>query len=100
VHLWVAPGSEQVHVFSLGGMSFATDGLLSGSTLLESRAAAPWEGQTFRIAGGAGGFRGAVGDYFYGDQRRPFTDAGMWGLFRVLSDPSCPIRPLDGRVCG
>jgi hypothetical protein len=44
----------------------------------------------------------SVGDYFYGDMRRAFTQAGMWGLFRVLSQPSCagaPIKPLDGLSC-
>jgi hypothetical protein len=98
--VWVAPGSEQTHVISMGGMSFPTDGLLSGSSLLQSRGVAPWEGQHLFLYGGAGGPAGTIGDFFYGDQRRPFTEAGMWGLFRVLSDPSCPIRPLDGRGCG
>jgi hypothetical protein len=44
----------------------------------------------------------SVGDYFYGDMRRAFTQAGMWGLFRVMSQPSCdgaPIKPLDGLSC-
>jgi len=100
VHTWVAPGSEQTHVMSLGGMSFPTDRLLDGSSLLQARAVAPWEAQHLWIYGGAGGPSGTVGDFFYGDQRRPFTEAGMWGLFRVLSDPSCPIQPLDGRGCG
>jgi hypothetical protein len=47
------------------------------------------------IAGGAGGRGHNVGDHFYGDLRRPFTDAGMWGLQRVL-DPTagCPIKAL------
>jgi hypothetical protein len=31
--------------------------------------------------------------------RRPFTQAGMWGLMRVMSDPACPIKPLDGLTC-
>jgi hypothetical protein len=100
VHVWVAPGSEQTHVFSLGGMSFPTDGLLNDSALLQARAITPWEGQHLFIEGGAGGTGGTIGDFFYGDIRRPFTEAGMWGLFRVLSDPSCPIRPLDGLGCG
>jgi hypothetical protein len=100
VHVWVAPGSEQAHVFSLGGMSFPTDGLLNNSTFLQARGLVPWEGEHLFVAGGAGGFGGTVGDFFYGDLRRPFTEAGMWGLFRVLSDPSCPIRPLDARGCG
>jgi hypothetical protein len=31
--------------------------------------------------------------------RRPYTEAGMWGLMRVMSDPSCPIKPLPGLSC-
>ena len=47
----------------------------------------------------AGGWGKQPGDYFYGDQRRPLTQAGSWGLMRVLSDATCPIRPLDGGSC-
>jgi hypothetical protein len=33
-----------------------------------------------------------------GDLRRPFTQAGMWGVVRVLAPGAagCPIRRLDG----
>jgi len=41
-----------------------------------------------------------IGDYFYGDLRRPFTVAGMWGLQRVIDPSGCPMMGLDGRVCG
>ena len=37
---------------------------------------------------------------WYGDLRRPFTDAGMWGLLRVLPGESCDVRRLDGAACG
>ena len=100
VHVWVTPGSEQAHVMSLGGMSFPTDRLLPGSSLLQARGLVPWEGIHLSIYGGAGGPAGTLGDFFYGDIRRPFTEGGMWGLFRVLSDPQCPIQPLDGGACG
>jgi hypothetical protein len=43
-----------------------------------------------------------VGDYYYGDMRRAFMQAGMWGLLRVDSRPSCagaPVKPLDGLTC-
>ena len=41
----------------------------------------------------------SVQDYAYGTGRAAFTQAGMWGLFRSMSDPSCPIKPLDGLTC-
>ena len=49
--------------------------------------------------GGAGGEAKNVGDYAYGTGRLAFTQAGMWGLFRSMSDLSCPIKPLDGGTC-
>jgi hypothetical protein len=41
------------------------------------------------------------GDYFYGDTRRPFTAAGMWGLQHVLPADTihCPVRRVDGSSC-
>jgi manganese oxidase len=98
VHALVTPGSEQMHVFSLGGESFPLDPFLDGSNQVQARGIGPWETLQANIRGGAGGGV-TVGDLFYGDLRRPFTDAGLWGIQRVLADASCPIRPLDGRGC-
>ena len=98
VHALVTPGSEQMHVFSLGGESFPLDPFLPGSNQVQARGIGPWETLQANIRGGAGGGV-TVGDVFYGDLRRPFTDAGLWGIQRVLKDASCPIRPLDGRGC-
>ena len=94
----MTPGSEQMHVFSLGGESWPLDPYLPGSNEIQARGIGPWETLEADIRAGAGGGT-TVGDIFYGDLRRPFTDAGMWGIQRVLSDASCPIRPLDGRGC-
>jgi hypothetical protein len=98
VHALITPGSEQMHVFSLGGESFPLDPFLPGSNMLQARGIGPWETLQANIRGGAGGGT-TVGDVFYGDLRRPFTVAGLWGIQRVLSDASCPIRPLDNRGC-
>ena len=98
VHALVTPGSEQMHVFSLGGESWPLDPYLPGSNQVQARGIGPWETLEADIRAGAGGGT-TVGDIFYGDLRRPFTDAGLWGIQRVLSDASCPIRPLDGRGC-
>ena len=98
VHALVTPGSEQMHVFGLGGESWPLDPFLPGSNEVQARGIGPWETLQADIRAGAGGGT-TVGDIFYGDLRRPFTDAGMWGIQRVMSDASCPIRPLDGRGC-
>jgi hypothetical protein len=98
VHALVTPGSEQMHSFSLGGESWALDPFIAGSNLIQTRGIGPWETLQATIAGGAGG-GATVGDLFYGDLRRPFTLAGMWGIQRVMSDATCPIRPLDNRGC-
>ena len=98
VHALVTPGSEQMHVFSLGGESWPLDPFLPGSNQVQARGIGPWETLQADIRAGAGGGT-TVGDIFYGDLRRPFTDGGLWGIQRVLSDATCPIRPLDGRGC-
>jgi FtsP/CotA-like multicopper oxidase with cupredoxin domain len=98
VHALVTPGSEQMHVFGLGGESWPLDPFLDGSNQVQARAVGPWETLQANISGGAGGGT-MVGDMFYGDLRRPFTSGGLWGIQRVLKDASCPIRPLDARGC-
>jgi hypothetical protein len=99
VHALVAPGSEQAHVVSLGGLTWRSDPALTAAQEVTARGLAPWETMDAEVIGGAGGVRRMVGDLAYGDLRRPFATAGMWGLQRVLSDGSCPIRPLPGRGC-
>jgi hypothetical protein len=102
VHFSVAPGSEQMHVFSLGGPSWPIDPEIANSQAQASQAVGAWQTFDAEVRGGAGGLMRTVGDSFYGDLRRPFTQAGMWGLMRVLSEPTCagaPIRPLDGLSC-
>jgi FtsP/CotA-like multicopper oxidase with cupredoxin domain len=99
VHFMVAPGSEQGHVFNLGGHHWLFDPEVSQSQLVQNQGLAPNESFDAELEGGAGGLMRSVGDYYYGDMRRPFTQAGMWGLMRVMSDPSCPIKPLGGLSC-
>jgi hypothetical protein len=99
VHAINAPGSEQSQVFSMGGQSFGLDPRVRNSQELSARGVGPFQSYDLELTGGAGGRARAQGDFFYGTIRRPFTEAGMWGLMRVLSDPSCPIKPLPGRDC-
>jgi hypothetical protein len=101
VHAIGAPGNEQSHTFSLGGESWALDALIPTGNHVETRGLEPLGVVDAHVDGGAGGPGQNVGDYFYGDLRRPFTDAGMWGLQRVL-DPTagCPLKALvPGGVC-
>ncbi|HVE26290.1 MAG TPA: hypothetical protein VNC22_12840, partial [Sporichthya sp.] len=99
VHFLVAPGSEQMHVFGMGGQYWPFDPEIPISQTIASEGVGPYETFDAELVGGAGGLARSRGDFFYGDVRRPFTQAGMWGLMRVMSDPSCPIRPLDGLTC-
>ncbi|MEA2151085.1 MAG: hypothetical protein QOD69_2915 [Solirubrobacteraceae bacterium] len=99
VHFLVAPGSEQMHVFGAGGQYWPFDPEIPNSQTIASEGVGPYEIFDAELVGGAGGLARTRGDFFYGDVRRPFTQAGMWGLMRVMSDPSCPIKPLDGLTC-
>ena len=95
VHALVAPGSEQMHVFNLGGLSWPLDPSIDHGNVLTSLGIGPTETLDARITPGA-----APGDYFYGDMRRPFTDAGMWGILRVLPAADCgQIKALPGAAC-
>ncbi|HEX2728332.1 MAG TPA: chitobiase/beta-hexosaminidase C-terminal domain-containing protein, partial [Rubrobacteraceae bacterium] len=107
VHAIGAPGSEQMHVFNLGGLSWPIDAYINNSSDMTNLGFGPLESVDAEINGGAGGQSHSIGDFFYGDMRRPFTQAGMWGLFRVSSEPtptSCTpggtaLEPLPGRDC-
>ncbi len=99
VHEVIAPGSEQGHVFTLGGMSAPRDRFIPGAERTDNQGLAPWASFDAKVMGGAGGLNHAVGDFYYGDLARPFVQVGLWGIFRVMSDSSCPIQPLDGRTC-
>ena len=98
VHVIGAPASEQLHVFNLGGMSWPGDMYIHNASQWQNRAVGPWEKLDILISGGAGGVAQIPGDYFYGDIRRPFTQAGMWGLFRVLPN-TCAAGGTAGLLC-
>ncbi|RNM12670.1 multicopper oxidase domain-containing protein [Nocardioides pocheonensis] len=97
VHVLMAPGSENSHVFSLGGLRWPQDRHVSMSNWMTAQGMAPWETFDLDVVGGAGG--GRPGDYFYGDERRPFTEVGAWGLQHVLPADSCSIRRVDASTC-
>jgi hypothetical protein len=103
IHVLSTPGSEQPHVFRAGGLSWLRDPYMPGSQEVATQGLAPYQGIDAHLIGGAGGRGSQTGDFFYGDNRRPFTEGGMWGVLRVLPTPACaattPIRRLDGAPC-
>ena len=86
-------------MFSLGGLAWRPDERLPKSAIVTAQGFAAWETIDASPLGGAGGWSRSTGDMFWGDLRRPFTEAGMWGLLRTVSDAKCPVRPLPGRDC-
>jgi hypothetical protein len=102
IHAMVAPGSEQSHSFSLGGIPWSSDWRQPGSNAITADGVGPWETADAFLMGGAGGPAHTIGDMFYGDLRRPFTEAGMWGLQRVLpadGSAGCPVLRVTGVTC-
>ena len=88
VNTLVAPGSEQVHAFNLGGRAYLTDSRIPNSNQVTTKGVGPWEVSTAVLNGL---WADPAGDYFYGDRIRAYTEAGMWGLQRVLAPPTeCP----------
>ena len=90
VHVIGAPGGEQVQVFNLGGHTWAWDAAIGHAEQLSNQSFGPMSSIDANVRGGAG----SPGDYFYGNIRRPFTDAGQWGLLRVSPPGAGPIREL------
>jgi len=101
VHAYVAPGSENSHSFSLGGMLWGDDPYVHDSDWQTTQGLGAWESFDADVEGGAGGLQQQPGDYFYGDLRRPFTEIGVWGLQHVLpaGTTTCPIRRVNGDLC-
>jgi hypothetical protein len=80
-----------VQVFNLGGHTWAWDGGIDRAEQLANQSFGPLSSIDAHVRGGAG----SPGDYFYGNIRRPFTDAGQWGLLRVYPSGAGPIRELQ-----
>ena len=97
VHVLMAPGSENSHVFSLGGLRWPQDPRIPNSNWMTHQGMAGWETFDLQVVGGVGG--GHTGDYFYGDTRLPFTQVGAWGLQRALPADNCSILRVDGSIC-
>ncbi|MPZ26268.1 MAG: hypothetical protein GEV12_07390 [Micromonosporaceae bacterium] len=84
------PTSDQLHSFVVSGHMFPLEpNMWNGTTdrrsqLMSARTLTGGMTLDAELVGGAGGPSGNVGDYAYRDARQPFTQAGMWGILRVL----------------
>jgi hypothetical protein len=82
--------SDQFSTFGIGGHEFPQEPQMWNgagdrrSQLLTARSLTAGETMEVKLVGGAGGPQHYAGDYLYGDNRQPFTEAGMWGILRVL----------------
>ncbi|MCW2928698.1 MAG: uncharacterized protein JWM86_2666 [Thermoleophilia bacterium] len=101
IHVGVAAGSEQSHLFGAGGAAWPREPFMAGSELTSTQGMAAWEVFDVHPRIGLDGGLVGPGDVVYGDVRRPFTEAGLWGLLRVLPATSCSssVRPLPGGTC-
>jgi hypothetical protein len=100
LHVVGAPGSEQMHVFSAGGLSFPVDPNLKNSVKLQNREVGAFATLDAHLDGGMGGPGAIAGDFVYQDRRLPYTQAGMWGLLRSLDKNLCTnLQALPGFPC-
>ncbi|MBI4201485.1 MAG: multicopper oxidase domain-containing protein [Chloroflexi bacterium] len=93
----IVPWSEQNQVFTLEGHRWPLEPGLPGTNLVSSVQVGALEAVTLTLADGAGGPGRMPGDYLYGDHREPYREAGLWGIFRVLSLEAADgtdLRPL------
>lgn len=88
VHILV-PFSEQAHVFTLEGHRWLQEPR-PGANLLSAVQVGALEAITIIPIGGAN----APGVYRFGDQRAPYREAGLWGLFQVYT-PGTDQRTLQ-----
>jgi hypothetical protein len=96
VHVAVAAGSEQDHVFGMSSIGWPSDPFLGGSNRVSAIGLAAWETRDVHFIAGADSGAGAV---HWGDMRLPFTEAGMWGLFQVHGTCSTTFIQIPGSSC-
>jgi len=86
--------NEQVAVFALDGHEWAAD-KFRGAHLHSSFEFGGSSYLRVDLRGGAGGPHQLPGDYVYMNHRPAYTDAGQWGLFRVLPKGDKKIQALN-----
>jgi hypothetical protein len=70
-------------VFGVEGHRFPYEPNLPGSDEIYSENMVPGTRFDAPLVGGAGSGLGNQGDYLVCDSRRPFQEAGLWGILRV-----------------
>ncbi|HRW46161.1 MAG TPA: multicopper oxidase domain-containing protein, partial [Caldilinea sp.] len=88
------PWGTQGQVFGIEGHRWPLEPNMAGSNLIASKSFRSGEAFDMLLHDGAGGQAGAPGDYFFGDMRAPFQEAGVWGLLRVLPGQATGVLPL------
>jgi hypothetical protein len=86
--------NEQVGVFALDGHEWPVD-RFRGAHLHSSFEFGGSSYLRLQLRGGAGGPAQLPGDYVYMNHRPAYTDAGQWGIFRVLPKDDKRILALD-----
>lgn len=86
------PAAGQFHTFQLDGHDWPSDPALAGANVVGSETIGP--GQSIDVHTTAGGRGGYSGDYLYRDHRFPFTEAGLWGVYRVYATTRPGLAPL------
>jgi manganese oxidase len=95
MHAVGAPGMESINSFTVGGHAWRRDAAVPASEWVSADRLGSGIALDMNLIGGAGGPAGAVGDHFVGDLRRPFTEAGTWGLLRVSAPGASGMLPLS-----
>jgi hypothetical protein len=86
--------SEQSGVFFLEGHEWPLEPTMEGSDMLSSSQLGSAETLNLEIRPGAGGPYQIPGTYLWQNHRAPYTNAGQWGYFQVLSKDDTSILPL------
>jgi FtsP/CotA-like multicopper oxidase with cupredoxin domain len=86
-----APWGEQLHQIAVEGHAWPLEPGLAGAEQVSSVAVAP--GAAFDALVTAG----EPADFLVVDERQPFTEAGLWGIFRVVPRGAPGPKPLPAR---
>jgi FtsP/CotA-like multicopper oxidase with cupredoxin domain len=78
-------------LFSIQGHNWELTPRVEDSTLVSDRGTGPGMVINARLAGGAN----APGDYLYQNHRLPYTEDGMWGIFRIYETDGSDLLPLS-----
>jgi len=84
----------QAHAFGLEGHRFPWEPNIPGSEELYVKGILPGESFDLELIDGAGGGIESGADYLFGDNRLPFLESGMWGIFRTFDTTQPGLQAL------